>query len=1126
MNLIKYLKSLSIKYKIIILIFVATGTIGSAMFAALLIIRIRDYKADMLNNSLMNTQLIGENVISSLAFEDQVGAYDIISKLKTVPSFSNATLFNSLGNVFSKYPDTLQNIIVPPEKLKASQTFTGNELLVFEPIFYHDDYYGSIYVRFSTKELSRQINNYLLLMFGIFIIAVITTYFLANRLQKIISGPIESLTDFTGIITKTTDYSLRIQPKGDDEIGKLYTNFNEMIYQIQQREQEKEVAEKSLKESEKKYSSLVEGSTDGILIIQNERIVYANQRICDIVTKPVKDIIGSRYLSHLDKKYHRSVVKTAKAIQQGNNYTLEAVEVEIINSKNQPVPVEVSETEIDFKNSPARMIILRDITERKKKEQEVMKLSIEKEAAVATSKSKSEFLARMSHEIRTPMNAIIGLSYLCLQTDLDTKQKDYVEKTHRSAKSLLGIINDILDFSKIEAGKLSIEKVEFQLEKVMDDIATLMNMKVHQKGLEFVFSVSSDVPMTLVGDPLRLGQVLTNLINNAVKFTEKGEVALFISKIEQDEKEVNLQFIVKDSGIGMTREQKAKLFTEFSQADGSVTRKYGGTGLGLTIAKKIINMMGGDIEVVSESGKGSSFIFNAKFGISKQKITVTDEMPEIKDMKVLACDDNKTVTKFLEIALNSLNFKTTIARSGEEAIEILEKNYNDPFRLVIMDYMMPDQNGIETIEKIRKSTKISPKPKVILLSAFGNDELLKKAREVGIDDYLLKPITRSSLYDAIINLFTKTTVSSEQLIKDYSLQEKLKSIAGSNILLAEDNDINQQIAIELLESAGMNVEIANNGREAVEKMNDSGKPSRYDIVLMDIQMPEMDGITATVNIRKNSEFDSVPIVAMTADAMVGVAEECYKAGMNDFVTKPIEPDEVFTALIKWIKKKEGTVKEIISKSVKKEIVPKKTFIEYEIPNIPGINTHKAFKKLGIGINSYINILKKFYNANFGFLEDLKNVYNDGNTETIIRMLHTMKGVSGSIGAFDLQAISLKSENMVKENKNVDIEVIISNFEEILNPILESIFKVLIEPDQQKEEKPKAKVNFENIKPQLDEIKNLLENDDGDAIDKIKMLKDQLGSIPEYMQLLNKANIYDFEKALNSLEKLINEIEVK
>ena len=396
-----------------------------------------------------------------------------------------------------------------------------------------------------------------------------------------------------------------------------------------------------------------------------------------------------------------------------------------------------------------------------------------------------------------------------------------------------------------------------------------------------------------------------------------------------------------------------------------------------------------------------------------------------------------------------------------------------------------------------------------------------KAKESGIDDYLLKPITRSSLFDAITNLFAKTAVPGVQVIKVGTLQEKMKNIAGSNILLAEDNDINQQIAIELFESVGMNVDIANNGREAVEKMNDSGRPSMYNIVLMDIQMPEMDGITATVNIRKNPEFDSVPIVAMTADAMVGVSEKCYKAGMNDFVTKPIDPDEVFTALIKWIKKKEGTEKLNIPKPARKEIVPKKTFTEYGIPDIPVVNTHKAFKKLGIGINSYINILKKFYSSNIGFIEDLKSEYNEGNIENTIRMLHTMKGVSGSIGATELQAISLKTENMIKENKNVDIEVIVNEFEEILNPVLESIFKILIEPDQQKEEKPKAKVNLESIKPQLDEIKALLKEDDGDAIDKIKMLREQLGNIPEYLQLENKANMYDFEEAINSLEKLTN-----
>ena len=314
MNIKRALKSLSIKRKIILLILVVAGLIESLLFTTFMIIRINDYKTDMLNNSVLNTQLIGENVITSLTFEDKTGAFQTISKLGVIKSFSNVVLFNADGEIFSKYPDTLQCNIAPPKGLVAFQTFSGSELIIFEPINYNNENYGSLYVRISTQELSKQINDYVLLMLAIFIVAAILSYFLAVKLQKIISVPIESLTDFTALITETADYSLRIQPSGDDEIGKLYTDFNEMIHKIQQREQENETFKKQLKESEKKYSTLVENLTDGIFIIQNKHIVYANQRICSMMNKTEADIVGSKYLNYFNKKYWKSIEKTLNLI--------------------------------------------------------------------------------------------------------------------------------------------------------------------------------------------------------------------------------------------------------------------------------------------------------------------------------------------------------------------------------------------------------------------------------------------------------------------------------------------------------------------------------------------------------------------------------------------------------------------------------------------------------------------------------------------------------------------------------------------------------------------------------------------------------------------------------------------
>jgi len=643
-------------------------------------------------------------------------------------------------------------------------------------------------------------------------------------------------------------------------------------------------------------------------------------------------------------------------------------------------------------------------------------------------RAKSDFLANMSHEIRTPMNAVIGMAHLALKTDLSPKQYDYLKKIDISAKALLGIINDILDFSKIEAGKLTMESVDFQLEETLDNISTLVGIKTQEKGLELLFKTDPAAPTALVGDPLRLGQILVNLANNAVKFTDSGEIVVTTEMIKKDDTQVTLKFSVKDTGIGMTAEQAAKLFQPFSQADSSTTRKYGGTGLGLTISKRLAEMMGGEIWVESEPGRGSTFSFTANFGMGKEKAKKRFRTsPDLRGMKVLVVEDNATSRDIFEEMLKSFSFEVTLASSGPEGLTQLENALeSQPFELVVMDWQMPGMDGIEASRRIKNHRSLGKIPAIIMVTAYGREEVMQQAEEVGLEGFLLKPVSPSMLFDAIMQALGKT-VPEVTRIAQRKQQEAgaLENIQGARVLLVEDNEINQQVAKEILEGAGLVVTLANNGQEAVNAV----QKENYDAVLMDVQMPVMDGYTATRKIRelqlkatepKDSKEGSVlspqsselPIIAMTAHAMAGDEQKSLEAGMNDHVTKPIDPDQLFATLQKWIKP--VAERTPVQKAPVHNIPAKDESVENDLPeSLPGFDLAAGIARVMGNKRLYRKLLLDF-GANYGEIAgQIREALAARDLKQAHSLVHNLKGLAGNLEAKGLQAAAVAMEKLVR-----------------------------------------------------------------------------------------------------------------
>jgi len=871
-----------------------------------------------------------------------------------------------------------------------------------------------------------------------------------------------------------------------------------------------EILDQRLRDQQFYTRSLFESNIDAIMTTDPSGIITDINKQMETLTGSTRDeLIGAPFKNYFtDPERAEAGVRQVLSEKKVTNYELT---LRARNGKETPVSYNAATFYDRDRKLQGVFAAARDITERKLLDQVLIEKNVELESAKSMAEkanlAKSDFLSNMSHEIRTPMNAIIGMSYLALKTEMTPRQRDHIKKIKGAGQHLLSIINDILDLSKIEAGKLAVESTEFELEKVLENVANLIAEKTTAKGLELVFDVDKNVPLNLIGDPLRLGQILINYSNNAVKFTERGEIDIIIRIKEQTEHDVLLYCAVRDTGIGLSQEQMGRLFQSFAQADTSTTRKFGGTGLGLVISKRLSELMGGEVGVESIPGKGSTFWFTARLGkgvAQQHKLALSSDL---QGKRVLVVDDNENARLVLGDLLGNMSFKVDHAESGKEAIGAVDRAeaQGKPYDILFIDWQMPEMDGIEMARQVHE-LPLNRMPHMTMVTAYGREDIIKGAEEAGIEDVLIKPVTASVLFDSVVRLLGDS-VEGARIAGDAPSDtvEQLATIKGARILLVEDNELNQEVATELLRDVGFIVELAENGQVALDKV----RTAQYDIVLMDMQMPVMDGVTATQEIRKDARFIDLPVVAMTANAMQGDRERCMAAGMNDHVAKPIEPEDLWKALLKWIKPRNpATAGKSRSTASLDDGLPSA---------IEGLDIANGMRRVLGKKPLYLWMLRKFVAGQKTVSEEILKALEEDDWGTAERLAHTLKGVSGNIGAVGVQLLATKVESSIK--KRQPRRMINDEMSDLKKPLAKLISQL---EQQLPPEQLIAVVAVDPIKLKIvcDRLDALLLNDDSAASDVMDANAELLSSAfpTHYRRIDAGIQSLNYETALAALRE--------